>query len=285
MKVTFHNGPLAGEQEIDRRPESLPSNIEMAMPAGQFRETNGQVCVVYNRTGNVEYEFYGFVRQDRSLLEIDILRSRNGTPETTYVHAAQPRIVQPKDESNHQTDKPERIVSIVEYGLEFDGNKWSYVFVDETSDAARVEDCKKRLRYQIGKQIAASHYENPNYGMYSKSPTLEHKQVTITDGQRRASVDAVMAPIILGIWHRGWETSGSCQCTKEKQVAYVGFTILEEAEAFTQLMTESGIEVLCEPKTTVVGNTAREGEPIDLLTANVRFTPALIPRVIHALWS
>lgn len=62
-----------------------------------------------------------------------------------------------------------------------------------------------------------------------------HRQVRIEHNGNSADVDEGIAPLILALWRRGFQTTGSCEHQDGTPVAWISFETLEQAEQFQRL--------------------------------------------------
>ncbi len=94
-------------------------------------------------------------------------------------------------------------------------------FAFERIDASEytLTAIEKELTRDPRGEIVRKLYEKPNYDIYTVRPTDKHKQVAVRHGHCSAEVDEGIAPLVLEVWKRGWDTMGSvsrsgCQRTR-----------------------------------------------------------------------
>jgi hypothetical protein len=140
------------------------------------------------------------------------------------------------------------------------------------------------------KQVAVrSFYTNPDYSIYSLKPNDDHPQQFVQYQHRMARVDERLAPLILELWKRGWDTLGSCQelrpGTPDPGKAYVDFPFPEHGQAFVRLLEEAGLPVLVVPSTQKITKPDQAGprQEYTLDKLIVRFSPNDIDRIVALL--
>ncbi len=106
-------------------------------------------------------------------------------------------------------------------------------------------------------------YEKPDYRVYSLAPEDDHKQVDLRHDHRYAQVDKLVAPLVLEVWKRGWETMGSCQErppeSQKHGWAYLDFPAPGHGRAFKQAMIDAGIPTDDDMTELTIGGKGRAG--------------------------
>ena len=117
------------------------------------------------------------------------------------------------------------------------------VFEGYDTSAATVAAVRDHLSNDpIGKMTLAL-FQRPNSDVFSLKPTDRHVQRRVEYGYRRAEVDEGIAPLILALWERGWDTMGSCENSPEHGgKAYLDFPNGAHGREFCEAMTAAGIE-------------------------------------------
>lgn len=114
-------------------------------------------------------------------------------------------------------------------------------------DSGPVLDRVREVRADDPRRVMTRKlYEKPNYEVYSVQPSDAHPQVELKYEHRFAEVDERIAPLVLEVWKRGWETMGSCQERPPESPnagwAYLDFPAPKHGRAFVEAMAAAGIQ-------------------------------------------
>ena len=141
-------------------------------------------------------------------------------------------------------DENGKVAQVARYSPLDDKDEFVFLRIDTSDDT--LNKIEKELEADPRGKISRGLYAKPNYDIYTVKPTDEHKQVAIRHLHYSAEVDERIAPLVLEVWKRGWDTMGSCQeRPKESQysgMAYLDFPNPKHGREFVNILKASHIE-------------------------------------------
>jgi hypothetical protein len=173
-------------------------------------------------------------------------------------------------------------IAVYEWRDDTTGGRYHFASVDDSPAAA--EKMRALVRSCRIRQMMDRFYANPDYKIYGTPPTDRHKQVKVEYGTWKAEVDEGMAPLILELWHLGFDTLGSCQDMQEDgKTAYVLFPCEEHGRQLHEMLVSAGIQSTTETKRLKIGSEKDPGNMIEIDGLNVRMAPAELGRIVELL--
>jgi hypothetical protein len=192
-------------------------------------------------------------------------------------HLHTKELLVPLEESGEVFQGKGEVSAVAIYRSERTGGKWRF-HLDRIEDAGEsLDSMRARINEQRAIQATKQFYLSPNYSIYSRPPTDEHRQVLVERRHRRAYVDEKIAPLVEALWDRGLETLGSCQ-ERSSGEAYIGFPLARQGALFHKKLVDARIESECKETKLRIRN-PDTGEILEINAANVLFSPEDIPRI------
>ena len=232
--IEFLGGPCAGAYPIEGEPPALQA-LALSSSEGNPKPLDLAAYRLDQSSGTLQYHFIGIARA---------AKFHNGPlngHQQIFVGAL------PLPFEAQAQGPTGKVVEVCRYELRsIDGD-----------GAAIYELCNvANLRTDDDKALDAVYqfYANPDYSLFTAKPLESdvHAQITIQDGNRKASVDCDIVEIVRGVWSRGWETMGSCQARPEgwshPGMAYIWFPLASQGQAFAELLENAGIEYTVKEK-------------------------------------
>lgn len=272
--ILFVGGPFRGIRQVNElRPQvaiRLGTNIQDAQGVVNSGATIAEYVLV--QVGDeLQYHVVSVRLQDGRFLVEYVDGPLQGW-HTTEQHPQQlPSNVSVGVVREEQRDKSQPYATVTYEKRQGDSQReWRYEFVSE------------EVNPDVTLQLAIDdNYRQHTDDIFRCPPTGEHTQIGIQDGHRRASVDQLIAPLILECWRCGWDTMGSCQ-EREDGTAYISFPRALHGEAFHRAAAAEGLEVSIKPSSMTIANTERV-EKVTFTTAHAIFSPQLIPSLVTAI--
>ena len=185
------------------------------------------------------------------------------------------------------------ITGVAVYERRKEDLRWVYRFLQIDKSTETLVPLIEQLNEEAISGAINDFYQNPNYGIYSISPTADHEQAFVQMGHRKAHVDELLAGTIEAIWRLNMDTLGSCQERPPKDDrpagrAYVGFIRERDARRFCDILSAAGIEHEFQSKKFTVAREFKDGRPTatrEFPAGNVLFAKEDIGRVEAAVKS
>lgn len=137
------------------------------------------------------------------------------------------------------------VARVVSYLPQGSGGDTTYQYAGTAEDEPALRRVRDILADDPRGCMTRELYRQPNYAVYSLQPTDAHPQTHLRHEHRSAEVDLLIAPLVMEVWKRGWETTGSCQerpaGERNAGWAYLDFPIPGHGREFAEAMRTAGI--------------------------------------------